>query len=61
MIEAQTAGPIAFQGFPGAYSDLACRAEVWDRCINTSERTKGVMDMEQRFPMPFKAAVVARA
>ena len=26
MIDAQTAGPIAFQGFPGAYSDLACRA-----------------------------------
>jgi soluble lytic murein transglycosylase len=44
-----------------ASADLACRAEVWDRCINTSERTKGVIDMEQRFPMPFKAAVVARA
>jgi len=44
-----------------AAADLACRAEVWDRCINTSERTKGVIDMEQRFPMPFKAAVVARA
>ena len=25
-----------------AAADLACRAEVWDRCINTSERTKGV-------------------
>jgi soluble lytic murein transglycosylase len=44
-----------------AAADLACRAEVWDRCINTSERTKGVMDFEQRFPMPFKTAVVARA
>ncbi len=44
-----------------AAADLACRAEVWDRCINTSERTKGVIDMEQRFPMPFKAAVTARA
>ena len=43
-----------------AAADLACRAEVWDRCINTSERTKGVVDMEQRFPMPFKAAVLAR-
>ena len=42
-------------------AELACRAEVWDRCINTSERTKGVMDFEQRFPMPFKTAVVARA
>ena len=44
-----------------AAADLACRAEVWDRCINTSERTKGVMDFEQRFPMPFKNAVVSRA
>jgi soluble lytic murein transglycosylase len=44
-----------------AAADLACRAEVWDRCINTSERTKGFIDMEQRFPMPFKAAVTARA
>ena len=43
-----------------AAADLACKAEVWDRCINTSERTKGVIDMEQRFPMPFKAAVLAR-
>jgi soluble lytic murein transglycosylase len=43
-----------------AAADLACRNEVWDRCINTSERTKGVMDFEQRFPMPFKAAVLAR-
>jgi soluble lytic murein transglycosylase len=43
-----------------AAAELACRAEVWDRCINSSERTKGVMDFEQRFPMPFKAAVLAR-
>ena len=44
-----------------AAADLACQREVWDRCINTSERTKGVIDQEQRFPMPFKDAVVARA
>jgi soluble lytic murein transglycosylase len=43
-----------------AAADLACRNEVWDRCINTSERTKGVVDLEQRFPMPFKHAVLAR-
>jgi soluble lytic murein transglycosylase len=43
-----------------AAAELACRAEVWDRCINTSERTKGVMDFTQRFPMPFKNAVLAR-
>ena len=44
-----------------AAADLACQHEVWDRCINTSERTRTVIDSEQRFPMPFKAAVVARA
>ncbi len=44
-----------------AAADLACRAEVWDRCINTSERTKGLVDMEQRFPMPHKQAVLARS
>lgn len=43
-----------------AAADLACRNEVWDRCINTSERTRSVMDFEQRFPMPFKNAVLAR-
>ncbi|QDL55895.1 lytic transglycosylase domain-containing protein [Rhodoferax aquaticus] len=43
-----------------AAADLACRAEVWDRCINSSERTKISTDQEQRFPMPFKAAVLAR-
>lgn len=44
-----------------AAADMACHHEVWDRCINTSERTKAVVDAEQRFPMPFKSAVVARA
>jgi soluble lytic murein transglycosylase len=44
-----------------AAADMACHYEVWDRCINTSERTKAVVDAEQRFPMPFKAAVVVRA
>jgi soluble lytic murein transglycosylase len=43
-----------------AAADMACHHEVWDRCINTSDRTKAVIDFEQRFPMPFKASVVAR-
>ena len=43
-----------------AAAEMACRHEVWDRCINTSERTKQTIDAEQRFPMPFKAAVMAR-
>jgi hypothetical protein len=41
-----------------AAADFACQREVWDRCINTSERTKTVFDMAQRFPMPFRDAVV---
>jgi soluble lytic murein transglycosylase len=44
-----------------AAAQFACEREVWDRCINTSERTKTVIDFEQRFPMPFKSAVVKRA
>ncbi|MDI1246708.1 MAG: transglycosylase SLT domain-containing protein [Rhodoferax sp.] len=44
-----------------AAADLACRHEIWDRCINTSERTKSVMDLTQRFPMPHKQAVLLRS
>ncbi|MGA0570280.1 transglycosylase SLT domain-containing protein [Variovorax sp. VNK109] len=43
-----------------AAADFACQREVWDRCINTSERTRGVIDVEQRFPMPFHDAVLKR-
>ncbi|MFM9922228.1 transglycosylase SLT domain-containing protein [Variovorax sp. H27-G14] len=44
-----------------AAADFACQREVWDRCINTSERTKGVVDVEQRFPMPFHDTVLRKA
>jgi soluble lytic murein transglycosylase len=44
-----------------AAADLACQRQVWDRCINTSDRTKGVVDFEQRFPMPLREIVVRRA
>lgn len=44
-----------------AAADLACQREVWDRCINTSERTRSVIDVNQRYPMPFRNAVVARS
>ncbi len=44
-----------------AAADLACQREVWDRCINTSERTKEVFQSDQRFPMPFRDAVVKRS
>ena len=43
-----------------AAAQLACDHQVWDRCINTSDKTRQVMDFEQRFPMPFKDSVLAR-
>ncbi len=44
-----------------AAAQLACEREVWDRCINTSERTREQVDMAQRFPTPYRDDVVARA
>lgn len=54
---------------PGGMSDrellaaaqFACDREVWDRCINTSERTKAEFDVEQRYPTPFREQVVRRS
>ncbi len=44
-----------------AAAQYACDREVWDRCINTSERTKAEFDFEQRYPTPFRESVVRRA
>ncbi|MCW7539310.1 lytic transglycosylase domain-containing protein [Aquabacterium sp. A7-Y] len=44
-----------------AAAQLACEREIWDRCINTSDRTQAEFHIEQRFPMPFRQEVVARA
>ena len=44
-----------------AAAQLACDREVWDRCINTSDRTRQEVDMAQRFPTPFRQEVVAQA
>ena len=57
------------QGQPGGMNDrellaaaqLACDREVWDRCINTSDRTRSEVDLEQRYPMPFRDAVLKRS
>lgn len=40
-----------------AAAQLACDQGIWDRCINTSERTVQ-MDVAQRYPTPFKEEVV---
>ncbi|MDO5623876.1 MAG: transglycosylase SLT domain-containing protein [Pseudomonadota bacterium] len=44
-----------------AAADFACARQVWDRCINASERTSGFMDFAQRFPLPMRAAVLGQA
>jgi soluble lytic murein transglycosylase len=38
----------------------ACEREVWDRCINTSERTRGIVDVAQRFPTPLRNEVLEK-
>jgi soluble lytic murein transglycosylase len=44
-----------------AAAQRACDREVWDRCINTSERTRLEVDMAQRFPTPYRAEVMTAA
>jgi len=44
-----------------AAAAYACEREVWDRCINTSERTRAAFDAHTRFPMPFRDSVVKRS
>lgn len=44
-----------------AAAERACEREVWDRCIFTSDRTRTEIDLEQRFPTPFREHVVAQA
>ena len=43
-----------------AAAQWACERAVWDRCINTSERTRSEIDIEQRFPMPLRDLVLKR-
>jgi soluble lytic murein transglycosylase len=43
-----------------AAADRACELEIWDRCINTSERTRQEIDLDQRFPTPFRRDVIAK-
>jgi soluble lytic murein transglycosylase len=43
-----------------AAAQLACDREIWDRCINTSDRTRADIDIAQRFPTPFLKDVLAR-
>ncbi|MBV8124359.1 MAG: lytic transglycosylase domain-containing protein [Paucibacter sp.] len=44
-----------------AAAALACEREVWDRCISASERTRTEVSIAQRFPLPFRKEVLAKA
>ena len=44
-----------------AAAQFACDRQIWDRCINTSDRTRAEVDIDQRFPMPFRKELQARA
>ncbi|MFM2342068.1 MAG: hypothetical protein RLZZ592_1721 [Pseudomonadota bacterium] len=44
-----------------AAAQHACDNALWDRCISTSERTRGEIDMAQRFPTPFREEVLTTA
>jgi soluble lytic murein transglycosylase len=44
-----------------AAAEVACKAADWQICINTSERTRELVDLRQRYPMPFAEAITARA
>jgi len=53
---------------PGGMSDrellaaaaLACERQLWDRCIHSSDRTRAVHDFAQRYPLPYRDAVLQR-
>ncbi|MEE8614352.1 MAG: transglycosylase SLT domain-containing protein [Roseateles sp.] len=44
-----------------AAAQEACDREVWDRCINTSERTRAEIDIAQRYPLPHRAELMREA
>jgi soluble lytic murein transglycosylase len=63
--EAAAQGRLAWGQLPDrellAAAALACEREVYDRCINTSDRTREEVDVEQRFPTPHREAVMKRS
>lgn len=42
-----------------AAAQTACDVELWDRCINSSDRTRDEIDIGQRYPLPFRDTLVA--
>jgi len=44
-----------------AAAEWACQRAVWDRCINTSERTRTEVDLAQRYPLVHRELITERA
>ncbi len=44
-----------------AVAEEACLREIWDRCISSSDRTRHDVNLNQRYPMPFKQDVLKAA
>ena len=44
-----------------AAAQWACDQSEWQLCINTSERTKGEIDITQRYPMPWRREIMEAA
>jgi soluble lytic murein transglycosylase len=44
-----------------AAAQWACEREVYDRCISTSERMRGDIDVSLRFPTPFRPQLLTQA
>jgi len=44
-----------------AAAQSACDVSDWQLCINTSDRTRQEVDLAQRYPMPYRPQILARA
>ncbi len=44
-----------------AAAEWACQRAVWDRCINTSDRTRNEIDLAQRYPLVHRELITERA
>jgi soluble lytic murein transglycosylase len=44
-----------------AAAQLACEREIWDRCINTSDRTRSEVNIAQRYPLAFRTELESKA
>lgn len=42
-----------------AAAELACRQQWWERCINTSERSKQQILVQQRYPTPYRNTITS--